>query len=198
MKFIPTPLADACLIEMERKGDSRGFFARAFCEREFEQAGLATRFCQINNSQSARKGTLRGLHYQIGAASEVKVVRCVSGALYDVIADLRPDSPTFGRWFGATLSAANRTMMYVPRGFAHGFLTLADETEVLYLVSAFYEPQAERGLRFDDPWLAIDWPAEAVEISPKDRAWPRFDAAFHGIESLRGLRSRADPMDAAP
>ena len=187
MKFLPTPLDDAYLIEPEPKGDDRGFFARAFCEQEFARAGLATRFCQINNSLSAKKGTLRGMHYQLAPSSEVKVVRCVAGALYDVIADLRPDSPTFGKWFGATLTAENRIMMYAPRGFAHGFLTLTDNVEALYLVSEYYAPQAERGVRFDDPWLAIAWPAEPIEISPKDLAWPAFDPAFHGVEGLRGM-----------
>jgi dTDP-4-dehydrorhamnose 3,5-epimerase len=197
VKFIPTPLQGAYLIEMERKGDERGFFARAFCAREFAQTGLATDFCQINNSLSTGRGTLRGLHYQLGASAEVKVVRCVKGALYDVIADLRPDSPTFGRWYGATLSAENRTMMYVPRGFAHGFLTLTEDTEVLYLVSAYYAPQAERGICWNDPWLAITWPAEPVEISAKDRAWPPFDPVFHGIESFRSLSERRKIVEEA-
>lgn len=187
MKFIPTPLSGAFLIEMEPKGDCRGFFARAFCEDEFKSQGLEMRFCQINNSVSRKKGTLRGLHYQLTPCSEAKLVRCLGGALYDVICDLRPDSATFGKWFGATLSASNRTMMYVPRGFAHGFLTLTDDAEALYLVSASYAPQHERGLRFDDPWLAITWPFDPVEISPKDSGWPLFDPQFHGVDRLSGL-----------
>jgi len=187
MKFIATSLPGAFLIELEPKGDNRGFFARAFCEQEFKAQGLESQFCQINDSFSAKKGTLRGMHYQLTPASEVKLVRCIAGALYDVIADLRPDSPMFGRWFGATLSAENRTLMYVPRGFAHGFLTLADDVETIYLVSASYAPQHERGIRYDDPWLAITWPFEPGEISAKDRAWPLFDPEFHGIERLRGL-----------
>jgi dTDP-4-dehydrorhamnose 3,5-epimerase len=194
MKFIPTPLTDACLIEMEPKSDERGFFARAFCEREFERAGLATRFCQMNTSFNTKCGTLRGMHYQLAPSSEAKIIRCVSGALYDVIADLRPDSPTFGKWHGTTLSAGNRIMLYVPHGFAHGFLTLTDATEVFYLHSAFHAPGAERGIRWDDPWLAIAWPGEPVEISAKDRTWPPFDPAVHGIENLRGLRSPAQPL----
>ena len=187
MKFIPTPLAGAYLIEIEPREDDRGFFARAYCGQEFQRAGLEARFCQLNNSFSAKRGTLRGMHYQLAPASEVKVVRCVAGALYDVIADLRPDSPTFGKWFGATLSATNRVSMYIPRGFAHGFLTLTNNVETFYLVSTFYAPQAERGLRYDDPWLAISWPSEPTEISPKDEAWPFFDPEFHGIERLRGV-----------
>jgi dTDP-4-dehydrorhamnose 3,5-epimerase len=187
MQFIPTPLSGAYLIELELKGDDRGFFARAFCGQEFQRKGLEAQFCQINNSFTVKKGTLRGMHYQLVPSSEVKVVRCIAGALYDVISDLRPDSPTFGKWFGATLSAENRTLMYVPRGFAHGFLTLTDGVETIYLVSASYAPQDERGLRFDDPWLAIAWPSEPVEVSSKDNAWPSFNPEFHGIERLRGM-----------
>jgi dTDP-4-dehydrorhamnose 3,5-epimerase len=187
MKFIPTPLTGAYLIEIEPNSDYRGFFARTFCEQEFKHEGLESRFCQINDSFSVRKGTLRGMHYQLAPSSEVKLVRCIAGALYDVIADLRPDSPTFGKWFGATLSAKNRTLMYVPRGFAHGFLTLTNDVETIYLVSVSYAPSHERGLRFDEPWLAINWPSEPVEISAKDNAWPPFDPEFHGIEHLRGL-----------
>ena len=187
MKFHETPLNGAYLIELERRGDDRGFFARFFCEKEFAAAGAETRFVQINNSLSARKGTLRGMHYQLAPSAEVKVVRCLKGSLYDVIADLRPDSPTFGQWFGAELNSENRLMMYVPRGCAHGLLTLADDTEALYLVSDSYAPDRERGMRFDDPWLGIEWPIAPVEISPKDRAWPDFDPDYHGVEALRGL-----------
>lgn len=188
MRFEPTPLQGAWTVELERRGDHRGFFARAFCEREFAAAGLESRFVQINDSLSAIRGTLRGMHYQLPPAAEVKVVRCIRGALYDVIADLRPDSPTYGRSHGVELTAENRRMYYVPRGFAHGFLTLAEDTEVMYYVSAFYAPEHERGLRHDDPWLNIDWPALPVELSDKDRRWPDFDPAFHGTELLRGIR----------
>ena len=187
IKFHPTPLEGAYLIEPERRGDDRGFFARLFCGQEFGEVGLETRFVQVNNSLSARRGTLRGMHYQLPPAAEVKVVRCIRGAIFDAIADLRPDSPSFGRWFGAELSAENRHMMYVPRGFAHGFITLTDDAETFYLVSDPYAPGQERGMRFDDPWLGIEWPAEPVEVSPKDRDWPAFDPGFHGIERLRGL-----------
>ncbi|MGQ0501905.1 MAG: dTDP-4-dehydrorhamnose 3,5-epimerase [Panacagrimonas sp.] len=187
MQFNFAPLKDACTIELERRGDSRGFFARAFCEKEFGAAGLETRFVQMNNSLSATKGTLRGMHYQLAPSAEVKVVRCIRGALYDVIADLRPDSPTFGKTFGAELTAENRTMMYVPRGFAHGLLTLTDDTEVMYQVSAFYAPEHERGMRYNDPWLNIEWPIAPVEVSDKDRNWPLFDPQFHGVERLRGI-----------
>lgn len=187
MRFNPTPLQGAYTIELEKRGDSRGFFARTFCEKEFAAAGLETRYLQANNSFNALKGTLRGMHYQLPPAPEVKVVRCVRGAFWDVIADLRPDSPSFGKSFGVELTADNRIMYYVPRGFAHGLITLTDDTEVMYMVSAVYTPDSERGLRHDDPWLGIQWPIAPVEISDKDRSWPLFDPAFHGIEKLRGL-----------
>jgi dTDP-4-dehydrorhamnose 3,5-epimerase len=121
-------------------------------------------------------------------SAEVKVVRCLKGALWDCIADLRPDSPTFGKWFGAELNDDNRLMMYAPRGFAHAILTLEDDTEALYLVSDFYDPTAERGVRFDDPWLSVEWPIEPAEVSAKDRNWPSFDPEFHGVEHLRGIK----------
>ncbi len=188
MKLHATPLADARLVELEKRGDERGFFARLFCEREFAAAGLEARFVQANNSLSAAAGTLRGMHYQLGAAAEVKLVRCIRGALFDAILDLRPDSPDFGKWFGETLTAENRLMMYVPRGFAHAILTLEPNTEALYLVSAFYAPEAERGVRWNDPRFGIAWPLAPGEVSAKDAAWPDFDPHFHGVESFRGLR----------
>lgn len=188
MKFHQTPLKDACTIELEKRGDDRGFFARFFCRNEFDAAGLATQFVQVNNSLSAKKGTLRGLHYQLAPAAEVKVVRCIRGALFDVIIDIRADSPTFGKWFGAELTAENRLMMYVPRGFAHAILTLADDTEALYLVSDFYSPENERGIRWNDPRFNIAWPIAPAEISEKDATWPDFDPVFHGVERLRGIK----------
>jgi dTDP-4-dehydrorhamnose 3,5-epimerase len=187
VKFLPTPLAGAYLIELEPRGDERGFFARVFCEREFAAAGLESGYVQVNNSLTAQRGTLRGMHYQLPPAAEVKLVRCIAGALHDVIVDLRPDSPTCGRWFGADLTAENRRMMYVPRGFAHGFLTLTDDVEALYLVSAFYAPEEERGVRFDDPRFAIDWPIAPSELSTKDRAWPNYNPAGPDAARLRGL-----------
>jgi dTDP-4-dehydrorhamnose 3,5-epimerase len=179
MRFVAMPLAGAYMIELEQRGDERGFFARLFCEREFASAGLDSRFVQINNSLSKDQGTLRGMHYQLGEAAEVKVVRCVSGALWDAVLDLRPESPTFGQSFGAELSAENRRMMYVPRGFAHGFLTLEPDTEALYLVSAFYAPERERGVRWNDPRFGITWPAEPLVISDKDAQQRDFDPAWH-------------------
>lgn len=187
MKFHPTPLGGARLIDLEKRGDERGFFARLFCEKEFSQEGLVRQFVQINTSLTGKRGTLRGMHYQLPPAAEVKVVRCIRGALYDVILDLRPDSPTFGQSFGAELSAENRTMMYVPQGFAHGFVTLAEDTEVFYLVHAFYAPDHERGIRFNDPRFGIHWPIEPLELSDKDRCWPDFNPTYHGTDLLRGL-----------
>jgi dTDP-4-dehydrorhamnose 3,5-epimerase len=187
MIFHPTPLAGAYLVEQQRHGDARGFFARAFCAEEFAAAGLVAHFAQINNSFSARAGTLRGLHYQVGASAEVKLVRATAGALFDAIIDLRPDSPTYRGWFGAELTAENRLAMYVPRGFAHAILTLVPDTEALYLVSDFYAPRAERGIRWNDPCFTIGWPMVPVEISAKDQSWPDFDAAVHGVNSLVGL-----------
>lgn len=179
MIFTEAPIAGAYLIDLEKRDDGRGFFARVFCRNEFQQHGLETNFVQINNSLSMTRGTLRGLHYQLDPAAEVKVIRCISGALWDVIVDLRPDSPSFGRWFGAELSSENRRMMYAPRGVAHGFLTLAEETEAFYLVSAFYAPERERGVRWDDPRFRIEWPARPVLISDKDATRPDFDPAIN-------------------
>jgi dTDP-4-dehydrorhamnose 3,5-epimerase len=187
LRFEPTPLHGAYTIHLDRRGDSRGFFARGFCEREFAEAGLESRFVQMNNSLNATRGTLRGLHYQLPAAAEVKVVRCIRGALFDIIADIRPDSPTYRKSWGVELTADNRTMYYVPRGFAHGLITLTDDTELTYLVSAAYSPQHERGVRYNDPWLGIEWPLQPTEVSDKDRNWPLFDPGFHGVEQLRGL-----------
>jgi len=185
MEFRETLLKDAFLVDLTGFRDERGFFARLFCTDEFRSAGLEANFMQINNSLSSKAGTLRGLHYQLPPAAEVKVVRCISGALWDCIVDLRPDSPTFARWFGTTLSAVNRTMLYVPRGFAHGFITLTDDAEALYLVSDRYAPERERGLRWDDPRFGIEWPRQPTELSAKDSSWPFFDPEYHGIDAFR-------------
>jgi dTDP-4-dehydrorhamnose 3,5-epimerase len=187
MKFHKAPLDGAYLIELEKRGDGRGFFARFFCENEFGAAGLETRFVQINNSLTAAKGTLRGLHYQLPPAAEVKVVRAIRGALWDVIVDLRAGSPTHRKWFGTELNENNRLMMYVPRGFGHGFVTLSDNVEALYLDSAFYSPEAERGLRWNDAAIGIEWPVPPQEMSDKDRNWPDLNPKFHGVEAMRGL-----------
>lgn len=179
MIFNETPLKGAYVIDLDKRGDDRGFFARAFCVREFAEHGLTTRIVQANNSLSAQKGTLRGMHYQLAPKAETKIVRCVRGAFLDVVLDLRQGSPTFGQSFGAELSADNRRMMYVPKGFAHGFLTLTDNAEAFYFVDEFYSPEHERGVRWDDPRFQISWPARPAAISDKDRAHRDFDPAWH-------------------
>lgn len=187
MIFHPTKLHGAFLVEPERRGDPRGFFARMFCQEEFAAAGLEPRIAQANESRSAIRGTLRGLHYQLPPAAETKLVRVIAGAVFDVLVDLRPDSPTYLAWFGAELNTENRLAMYVPRGVAHSLLTLTAQTELVYLISAAYAPQHERGLRWNDPAFAIEWPIPPQEISAKDAAWPDFEPGFHGVEQLRGL-----------
>lgn len=179
MKFTETPVNGAYLIDLDKRGDDRGFFARVFCVREFADQGLATQFVQVNNSLSGVKGTLRGMHYQLPPHAETKVVRCIDGAFWDVILDLREDSPSFGKWFGAELSATNRRMMYVPKGCAHGFITLTEGAESFYLVDEFYSPEYERGVRWNDPNFKIAWPIEPQLISDKDANHPDFDPAWH-------------------
>jgi dTDP-4-dehydrorhamnose 3,5-epimerase len=191
VQFHKTPLEGAYRIELDKRGDHRGFFARVFCENEFGAAGLETRFVQANNSLTLKKGALRGLHYQLPPSAEVKVVRAIKGALWDVIVDLRPGSPTYLKWFGAELNEDNRSMLYIPRGFGHGFITQTDNVEAFYLHSAFYSPGAERGLRWNDPAVRIDWPSEPLDISDKDRAWPDFNLEFHGVEAMRGFYEAA-------
>ena len=172
MKFSKTPLEGVHIVDLEPREDSRGFLGRMFCEHEFAQAGLESRFVQINNSVSRRRGTLRGLHYQAPPHAEVKLIRVVRGAIFNVAVDIRRDSPTFARWFGLRLDDGNRAMMYTPRGFAHGFLSLTDDAEVIYLTSAAYAPGSEGGVRFDDPRVGIAWPILPAEVTDKDRAWP--------------------------
>lgn len=179
MRFIETPLKGAYLIDLEKKGDDRGFFARIFCSEEFSKCGLEDKFLQANNSHSVHKGTLRGLHYQLDPMSETKLVRCTQGSFYDVILDLRPSSETFLKSFGAILSAENRTMMYVPKGFAHGFLTLENHSEVIYLVSQIYSKELERGIRWNDPKFKIAWPDNPSIISERDQNHPDFDFQYH-------------------
>ena len=174
MKFRETRLTGAFVIELEPHRDERGFFARSFCRREFAEHGLATEFVQSNVSWNERAGTLRGLHYQLAPHGEAKLVRCTAGALYDVIIDFRPHSRTRFSWLGVELSARERNMLYVPEGFAHGFLTLEPETEVFYEMSSFYAPDAARGVRWDDPHFAIEWPREPDVISQRDRSYPDF------------------------
>ena len=172
MKFAPTELRDAVLIEMEKHRDDRGFFARTMCVEEFAQAGLETAYPQSSQSYNARAGTLRGMHFQKAPHAETKLVRCVRGAVHDVIIDLRPDSPTHMRWQGFDLSAENGLSLYIPKGFAHGFQTLVDETDVLYQISYAYVPGVGCGVRYDDPAFGIAWPLPVSVISERDRTWP--------------------------
>jgi len=174
--FTETELRGAFLIDLEPHSDERGFFARVWCEREFEQHGLSTKVVQCNVAYNHTKSTLRGMHYQAPPHAEIKLVRCTRGGVYDVIVDLRPESPTYLRWLGVELTAENRRTLYVPEGFAHGYQTLADETETYYQVSASYEPTAERGVRWDDPAVDIVWPqTERRIIAAKDLAWPNYE-----------------------
>lgn len=176
MNFFETKLQGAYLITPERIEDERGFFARVFCRREFEAHGLNPNLVQCNISFNKAKGTLRGMHYQIAPHAEVKLVRCTAGAIYDVMIDLRPESKTFKRWFSAELTAENHNMLYVPEGFAHGYQTLADDTEIAYQVSTFYHTESERGVRWNDPVFGIAWPLPVTVISPKDQAYPNWGA----------------------
>jgi dTDP-4-dehydrorhamnose 3,5-epimerase len=171
LKFVPTPLEGAFAVELERIEDERGFFARAFCQEEFRARGLDPVVAQCNLSFNRRRGTLRGLHYQDKPHEEAKLVRCTRGAIWDVIVDLRENSATRHRWHAAELSAENCRALYVPRGFAHGFQTLADHSEVLYQMSEFYHPESARGLRWDDPAFGISWPLPDPILSPRDRAY---------------------------
>lgn len=183
MKFAETKLKGAFIIAPDLIEDERGFFARTFCRREFEAHGLNPSVVQTNISFNKTKGTLRGMHYQAAPHAEVKLVRCTAGAIYDVIIDLRPESPTFKQWFGAELSAENHKSLYIPEGFAHGFQTSTDNTEVIYHHSAFYNPDWARGLRFDDPALGIIWPLPVSMVCSRDQNYDLIDTSFKGVES---------------
>ena len=172
MQFTETKLKDAFIIDLELKQDYRGFFARTFCQKEFEAHGLKPIVAQCNLSFNYKKGTLRGMHYQIPPATETKLIRCIKGAIYDVIIDMRLNSPTYLQHIGVELSDKNRRALYVPEMFAHGYQALTDETEVIYQVSEFYTPNTEKGLRYNDPLLKIEWPLSVSEISEKDTNWP--------------------------
>jgi len=187
MTFTKGSLPDTYIIDPEKHCDDRGFFARAFCERTFDEHGLTAHMVQTNVSFNARRGTLRGMHYQRPPHREAKLVRCTRGALYDVVVDVRPASDTYGAWMGVELTADTHRMLYVPEGFAHGFLTLEGDTEVTYQVSAEYAPEAEAGLRYDDPALGIEWPDTVRVLSDKDRSWPSFspDAGSGSDHPLR-------------
>jgi dTDP-4-dehydrorhamnose 3,5-epimerase len=174
MIFTETPLKGAYVIDPERLADERGFFARTWCRREFEAHGLNTALAQCSISFNQKTGTLRGMHYQVAPHAEHKLVRCTAGIIHDVIVDLRPGSATFRHWFAAELSADNRRMLYIPEGLAHGFLTLSDNTEVFYQISAYYVPESARGVRWNDPAFAISWPAQPIIVSPRDSTYADF------------------------
>lgn len=175
MIFRETKLPGVFEIALEPANDSRGFFARSWCQKEFENHGLDVRVAQCNISFNFRKGTLRGMHFQAAPDAEAKLVRCTSGSIYDVVIDLRTESPTFKNWIAAVLTPELHNMMYVPEGCAHGFLTLADNSEVFYQMSHFYSPDAARGVRWDDPAFQIVWPGEVEVISERDRMYPDFE-----------------------
>ena len=174
MIFNETKLKGAFIIDLEQHQDDRGFFARTFCQKELEANGLIADVAQANLSLSKTRGTLRGMHYQKSPFEETKLVRCTKGALYDVIIDLRPDSPTYKKWIGVELTADNYRMLFVPKNFVHGFITLTDDTEVTYMVSQFYAPGSELGIRWNDPQFGIQWPVNVQVISEKDAGWPDF------------------------
>jgi dTDP-4-dehydrorhamnose 3,5-epimerase len=174
MIFTATPLLGAFVVEPERQEDHRGFFARVWCHREFEEHGLNGRVVQVNVGFTLRKGGLRGVHFQLRPKQEVKIVRCTMGALYDVIVDLRLGSPTYRQWIGVELTAQSRRMLYVPAGCAHGYQTLTDNTEMYYQTSEDYTPELARGVRYDDPAFGIAWPLPVTSISDTDRSWPDF------------------------
>jgi dTDP-4-dehydrorhamnose 3,5-epimerase len=172
--FVQTALPGAFIIQPEKIEDERGFFARTWCQREFEQHGLNSRLVQCNVSFNKNMGTLRGLHHQADPHEQAKLVRCTLGAIYDVIVDIRPKSPTFKHWFGVKLNSADHKMLYIPEGMAHGFQTLSDNSEVFYQMSEFYHPETEKGLRYDDPAFDITWPIPVSQISVKDKSWRLF------------------------
>jgi dTDP-4-dehydrorhamnose 3,5-epimerase len=174
MLFRKTKLADVRLIELQPAVDERGFFARTFCTREFGAEGLETSFVQHSMSSTARKGSIRGMHFQRHPHEEVKLIRCIAGAIHDVLIDLRPASPTYLKWEAYDLTAENRQQLYAPAGFAHGFQTLAADSTIQYLISAFYVPEAAAGYRYDDPAFKIAWPLPVADISAKDQSWPDF------------------------
>ena len=183
MLFNDTGLTGAYWIECQPHRDARGLFARTYCKKEFEKIGHADEFVQYNHSHNICKGTLRGMHYQLPPFSEVKLIRCIKGSVFDIIVDIRQDSPTFLQHFGIKLSEHNMRMLYVPQGFCHGFQTLEDDTALIYHHTAYYAPQYERGLRFDDPKLQLNWPLPPSEMSSKDQQYAFLDDRFLGIQS---------------
>jgi dTDP-4-dehydrorhamnose 3,5-epimerase len=181
MIFTETKLKGAYIIDVKRIEDERGFFGRSYCEKEFEEYGLNTNIVQTNVSYNKKKGTLRGMHMQITPYEETKLVRCTRGAIYDVIIDMRENSDTYKQWIGVELTADNYRMLFVPEGFAHGFITLEDNSDVTYQVTQFYTPGSEKGIRWNDPAFNIEWPIEPVVVSEKDQAHPDFEKALTNV-----------------
>ena len=178
MIFTETKLKGAYIIDVEKIEDERGFFGRVYCKKEFDKVGIESNIAQTNMSFNPKKGTLRGMHYQVSPYEETKLVKCTSGAIYDCIIDLRKDSPTYLEWIGVELTEENNRMLFVPRDFAHGFITLKDNTAIQYFVSQFYAPGAERGIKWDDPKINIQWPADVAVISEKDNNHPYLNDQF--------------------
>ncbi|MHC4083600.1 MAG: dTDP-4-dehydrorhamnose 3,5-epimerase [Planctomycetota bacterium] len=174
MLFKKTGLRDSYIIDLELMEDERGFFARSFCQQEFEKRGLNPHIVQCNLSYNKKRGTLRGMHYQAAPHKEAKLVSCVQGSIYDVIIDLRHDSPTYCKWIAVELSVKNYKMLYIPEGFAHGFQTLEDDTMVFYQMSEFYHPECSRGIWWNDPFFQIKWPVRDITVSTRDNNYPRF------------------------
>jgi len=181
MIFTPTSLAGSYIVELEPFSDDRGWFARFYCKQEFQQIGHQQEWVQLNHSFTTKKGTIRGMHFQKPPFREIKMVRCISGSIFDVIIDIRKDSPTFLQWTGVELSAENKKMLYIPEGFAHGFQTLSDNCELIYHHSAFYTPNSEGGIRYDDPQVSINWPLPVTIISERDANHPLLNEQFKGI-----------------
>ncbi len=182
MTFTETPLPGSFIIDLEPFSDERGWFARTFCKKEFEQIGHHKEWVQLNHSVTYKKGSVRGMHFQHPPHSEIKMVRCIAGAIFDVIVDLREGSGTFLKWFGAELSAANKKMLYIPEGFAHGFQTLTNDCELIYHHTSFYSPGAEGGIRCDDKKINIAWKLPVAELSGRDKNHPYLDDSFKGIK----------------
>lgn len=174
MKFTEAPIKGVFVVELEKRGDDRGFFARIFCVDEFSKHGMNPTIAQINMSECVYKGTVRGLHYQTSEAAEAKFIRCIKGSVFDVCVDVRPESPTYKKWFGVELSAQNLKAAYIPEGFAHGYVSLEDHSQVIYSASRVYTPGSEKGIRYNDQAIGIQWPIEPTIVSDKDKSWPDF------------------------
>lgn len=175
MKFIKNNIKNSYLIALDKYEDKRGFFARVFCKKEFSKIGINLDIVQSNQSLTKTKGSIRGMHFQMEPFAETKIIKCLSGTIYDVIIDLRKDSPSFNKYFGTELSSKEKNMLIVPKGCAHGFQTLEDNTEIFYFVTQYYNPDSERGIRWNDPKFKISWPIQVTSISDKDKNWPDFD-----------------------